>query len=140
MIGAKIALVGCILLVVGAMLYFVAMGDTRAKYGEFKYDYCNSANGPGLPECEEFLKYQKDHPLKVWGFILGIVGMMIMIVGILVALLLRRPHKEKIVEKVLYKCPSCGAENETNNDFCKKCGYSLKAPKKPEPLPIAKAQ
>lgn len=132
MIGTKIILVGLILLVVGAALYFIALGESRASTTETIYNECTSVHGPDFPECANLIKSQSDNPLRVWGFIIGVVGILIIVLGILVALLLRRPRKEKIVEKekvvekVLYKCPKCGSENDTNDEFCKKCGKQLK--------------
>jgi len=135
MIGSKIALVGAVLLVVGVAMYFLAIGDVRAKYGETQYNICSRADASALPECKSLLSYQADHPLRVWGFLIGAVGAFVIIIGILIVFLLRKP-KKRIVEKIFYKCPDCGFGNDEDAEFCKKCGHSLKKPKKPAPLPV----
>ena len=37
------------------------------------------------------------------------------------------------------QCPRCGADNLSNAVFCSKCGFSLNAPRRPEPLVANKA-
>ncbi len=139
MIGTKIALVGAILLVVGAAMYFIAQASLSAADQE-KYNLCNGPNGADLPECNDFLRGQSTNPVKSWGFIIAVVGVFVIVIGILTAMLLGRKKVKvvKVIEKVVYKCPKCGFGNDEDAEFCKKCGEPLK--KKPEePLKEIKA-
>lgn len=43
----------------------------------------------------------------------------------------KEPSPPKTVEKVIVLCPKCGARNEEDAEFCKKCGGRLRPKEKP---------
>jgi ribosomal protein L40E len=162
---ANAALIGFgLLFLIGSVIAYFAFTAQEKSQIELSGNVCDSvfgkvgssASSDIADECEKAKLYRTIIQITPIGFIIGLA---MLIAGAAVGggkekeviihrepqpihhtIISPQPHT-RVIERVVVKCPNCGAKNDEDSEYCKKCAESLTSrPKKEEEKPKKKQE